>query len=73
MEENIVVKDCNGNILQNGDTVKVIKALKVKGSSLNIKPGTIVKKIRLTDSPDEVDCKIENQSIVLRTEFLQKK
>lgn len=66
------VKDSNGNILADGDTVTLTKDLKVKGSSLNLKRGTVVKKIKLTDNADEVDCRISGQSIVLRTEFLKK-
>ncbi len=66
------VKDSNGNILSDGDSVTVIKDLKVKGSSLNIKRGTVVKKIRLTGDKDEVDCRIGGSFIVLRTEFLKK-
>jgi protein PhnA len=67
------VKDSNGNILNDGDSVTVIKSLKVKGSSNTIKVGTTVKKIRLTDNNEEVDCKVDGMSIVLRTEFLKKK
>ena len=67
------VVDSNGNVLADGDAVLVIKDLKVKGSSMVIKRGTLVKRIRLTDNEDEVDCKIEGSSIVLRTEFLKKK
>jgi protein PhnA len=66
------VKDSNGNVLNDGDTVTLIKDLKVKGSSLNLKRGTVVKKIKLTDNEDEVDCRIAGSSIVLRTEFLKK-
>ncbi len=66
------VKDSNGNMLADGDTVTLIKDLKVKGSSLTLKRGTVVKKIKLTDEPDEVDCRINGSSIVLRTEFLKK-
>lgn len=66
------VKDSNGNILQDGDSVALIKDLKVKGSSLNLKRGTVIKKIRLTDNEDEVDCRINGSGIVLRTEFLKK-
>lgn len=66
------VKDSNGNMLQDGDSVTLIKDLKVKGSSLNLKRGTNVKKIRLTDNPEEVDCRINGSNIVLRTEFLKK-
>ncbi len=66
------VKDSNGNLLADGDTVVVIKNLKVKGSSMTVKQGTVVKKIRLTNSDEEVDGKVDGKSIVLRTEFLRK-
>jgi protein PhnA len=66
------VKDSNGNILAEGDSVTLTKDLKVRGSSQVIKRGTKVKNIRLTEDPDEVDCKINGSSIVLRTEFLKK-
>lgn len=66
------VKDSNGSILNDGDTVTLIKDLKVKGSSLVLKRGTTVKKIKLTDDAAEVDCRINGSSIVLRTEFLKK-
>lgn len=66
------VKDCNGNPLNDGDSVVVIKSLKVKGSSLTIKKGTVIKNIRLTDDEDEVDCKVDKMKVVLRTEFLRK-
>ncbi len=67
-----VAKDSNGAELMDGDAVTVIKDLKVKGSSMVIKRGTKVKSIRLTDNPEEVDCKIEGSSIVLKTCFLKK-
>ena len=67
-----VPKDSNGTELQDGDSVTVIKDLKVKGSSMVIKRGTKVKSIRLTENPEEVDCKIEGSSIVLKTCFLKK-
>lgn len=67
-----VPKDSNGAELQTGDSVTVIKDLNVRGSSLVIKRGTKVKNIRLTDNPEEVDCKINGTGIVLRTEFLKK-
>ena len=70
--DEIITKDCNGNILKDGDTVKLIKDLKVKGSSITLKRGTIVKNIKLTDDADEVDCRVEKMAIVLRTEFLAK-
>ncbi|WP_293813721.1 zinc ribbon domain-containing protein YjdM [uncultured Aquitalea sp.] len=53
------VKDANGNVLQDGDTVTVIKDLKVKGSSLVVKVGTKVKNIRLVDGDHDIDCKID--------------
>ncbi|MBQ1932581.1 MAG: zinc ribbon domain-containing protein YjdM [Muribaculaceae bacterium] len=71
-EENTVAKDSNGAELFDGDAVTVIKDLKVKGSSMVIKRGTKVKSIRLTENPEEVDCKIDGSSIVLKTCFLKK-
>ena len=67
-----VARDSNGAELMDGDAVTVIKDLKVKGSSMVIKRGTKVKSIRLTDNPEEVDCKIDGSSIVLKTCFLKK-
>ena len=66
------VKDSNGNILSDGDSVTVIKDLKVKGSSDVIKRGTMVKNIRLTDDPAEIDCRVGRTAMVLRTEFVKK-
>ena len=66
------VKDSNGTLLNEGDTVTLIKDLKVKGSSLVLKRGTVVKKIKLTDDASEIDCRVNGSSIVLRTEFLKK-
>jgi len=71
--DTLIVKDSNGNILQDGDTVSVIKSLKVKGSATTIKQGTTIKKIRLTDDAEEVDCKVDGMSVVLKTCFLKKK
>lgn len=65
-------RDSNGAELTDGDSVTVIKDLKVRGSSMVIKRGTKVKSIRLTDNPEEVDCKIDGSSIVLKTCFLKK-
>ncbi len=70
--DEIITKDSNGNILKDGDTVKLIKDLKVKGSSITLKRGTVVKNIKLTDDADEVDCRVEKMAIVLLTEFLAK-
>lgn len=66
------VKDSNGTILSEGDSVKLIKDLKVKGSSLTLKRGTVVKNIRLTDDEEEIEGKVEKSVIVLKTMFLQK-
>lgn len=70
-EEN-TPRDSNGAELLTGDAVTVIQDLKVKGSSMVIKRGTKVKSIRLTDNPEEVDCKIDGSSIVLKTCYLRK-
>ncbi len=65
--------DSNGNTLQNGDSVLVIKDLKVKGSSVTLKKGTKVKNIRLTDSPDEIEGNVDSvRGLVLKTEFVKK-
>lgn len=67
-----IAKDSNGAELMDGDSVTVIKDLKVKGSSMVIKRGTKVKGIRLTENPEEVDCKIDGSGIVLKNCFLKK-
>lgn len=66
------VKDSNGNILKDGDSITVIKDLKVRGSSQVVKRGTIVKNIRLTDDEDEIEGKVGSSKMVLRTEFIKK-
>lgn len=66
------VRDSNGNLLNEGDTVTVIKDLKVRGSSGIIKRGTVVKNIRLTDDEHEIEGKVEKSMMVLKTEFLKK-
>ncbi|PLX68948.1 MAG: alkylphosphonate utilization protein [Denitrovibrio sp.] len=58
-EEAGVIKDAHGNVLQDGDSITVIKDLKVKGSSLVVKVGTKVKSIRLVDGDHDIDCKID--------------
>lgn len=66
-------KDSNGNILQNGDTVTLIKDLDVKGSSMNAKIGTAVRNIRLVpDNPEQIEGKIEGQTIVILTKFVKR-
>lgn len=68
-----VFKDANGNILEDGDTITVIKDLKVKGSSSVIKVGTKVKNIRLVDGDHDIDCKIEGfGEMKLKSEFVKK-
>ena len=67
-----VARDSNGAELFDGDAVTVIKDLKVRGSSMVIKRGTKVKSIRLTENPEEVDCKLDGTSLVLKTCFLKK-
>lgn len=68
-----VIKDANGNILQDGDAVTVIKDLKVKGSSLVVKVGTKVKNIRLVDGDHDIDCKIDGiGAMKLKSEFVKK-
>lgn len=72
-EEVKVVKDSNGNVLQDGDTVSVIKDLKVKGSSSVLKVGTKVKNIRLVDGDHDIDCKIDGfGAMKLKSEFVKK-
>jgi protein PhnA len=70
--DELIVRDSNGAVLKEGDSVTVIKDLKVRGSSGVIKRGTMVKNIRLTDDADEVEGKVEKSVMVLRTEFLKK-
>ncbi len=66
-------RDSNGTLLADGDNVTLIKDLKVKGTSTTLKRGTLVKGIRLTGNPEEVDCRVEKiKGLVLRTEFLKK-
>ncbi|UAL53780.1 MULTISPECIES: zinc ribbon domain-containing protein YjdM [Metabacillus] len=73
MEDQKVVKDANGNILNDGDSVTVIKDLKVKGSSSVIKIGTKVKSIRLVDGDHDIDCKIDGfGAMQLKSEFVKK-
>ena len=72
-DENRVIKDAVGNVLQDGDTVTVIKDLKIKGSSLVVKVGTKVKNIRLADGDHDIDCKIDGIGAMgLKSEFVRK-
>lgn len=68
-----VIKDAHGNVLQDGDSVTVIKDLKVKGSSLVVKVGTKVKNIRLVEGDHDIDCKIDGiGAMKLKSEFVKK-
>lgn len=72
-EEEKIVKDSNGNILRDGDSITVIKDLKVKGSSSVVKMGTKVKSIRLVDGDHDIDCKIDGfGAMKLKSEFVKK-
>lgn len=67
------VKDSNGNLLADGDSVLLIKDLKVKGTTVTLKRGTVAKSIRLTSNQDEVECNVEKvRGLVLKTCFLKK-
>ncbi|NUN70914.1 MAG: alkylphosphonate utilization protein [Bacteroidetes bacterium] len=73
--QSIVIKDSNGSVLTDGDTVSVIKDLKVKGSASGIKSGTKVKNIRLVESSDghNISCKVDGiGAMFLRSEFVKK-
>ncbi|MFI4912660.1 MAG: zinc ribbon domain-containing protein YjdM [Sedimentisphaeraceae bacterium JB056] len=68
-----IFKDANGNILENGDTVSLIKDLPVKGSNSKIKAGTKVKNIRLVEGDHDIDCKIDGfGAMMLKSEFVRK-
>ena len=68
----IVVKDSNGAVLAEGDSVSVIKDLKVKGGSSDLKRGTTIKNIHLIDDPDNIECRVDGSTLVLKTIFLKK-
>jgi protein PhnA len=72
-EDKKIVKDANGNVLNDGDSVTIIKDLKVKGSSSSIKIGTKVKNIRLVDGDHNIDCRIDGfGAMSLKSEFVKK-
>lgn len=72
-EDGPVYRDSNGNVLQDGDTVTVIKDLKIKGSSSVVKVGTKVKNIRLVEGDHDIDCKIDGiGAMKLKSEFVKK-
>ena len=67
------VKDCNGTPLAEGDSVTLIKDLKVKGANVTLKRGTLVRNIHLTDDPDEIEGKVEKvKGLVLKVCFVKK-
>ena len=70
----VEVRDSVGNLLQDGDQVTLIKDLEVKGAGQTLKRGTLIKSIRLTGDPQEIDCKYEGiKGLVLRAEFVRKR
>lgn len=69
-----VAKDAAGNVLADGDSVTLIKDLKVKGTNTTLKQGTVIRSIRLTEDPEEIDCRHDTvKGLVLRTEFVRKR
>jgi protein PhnA len=71
-DTDVVVKDVNGTPLLEGDSVQVIKDLKVKGGTSDLKRGTLVKKIHLIGDPANIECRVEGSTLVLKTCFLKK-
>ncbi|WFR96147.1 alkylphosphonate utilization protein [Rhizobium tumorigenes] len=70
----VEVRDASGTVLTDGDSVTLIKDLKVKGAGQTLKQGTVIKSIRLTDNPEEIDCRHDAiKGLVLRTEFVRKR
>jgi len=70
----VEVRDSAGNVLADGDPVVLIKDLKVKGAGQTLKQGTVIRSIRLTDDPEEIDCRHDTiRGLVLRTEFVRKR
>ena len=68
------VRDASGTVLADGDAVVLIKDLKVKGAGQTLKQGTVIRSIRLTDNPEEIDCRHDAiKGLVLRTEFVRKR
>lgn len=73
VEDGLIVKDSNGTLLSDGDTVTVIKDLKVKGAPKDIKQGTRVKNIRLVEGDHNIDCKVDGfGAMKLKSEFVKK-
>ncbi len=73
VEDELIVKDANGNILKDGDSITVIKDLKIKGSSSVVKVGTKIKNIKLTNGDHNIDCKIPGiGAMKLKSQFVKK-
>ncbi|SEN57359.1 phosphonoacetate hydrolase [Sphingomonas gellani] len=73
-DDSVEVRDALGNLLADGDQVTLIKDLKVKGAGQTLKRGTLIKSIRLTGDPQEIDCRFEGiKGLVLRAEFVRKR
>ena len=73
-EDAVEVRDAVGNVLADGDQVTLIKDLEVKGAGQTLKRGTLIKSIRLTGDPQEIDCKYQGiKGLVLRAEFVKKR
>jgi protein PhnA len=69
-----VVRDAAGNVLADGDSVVLVKDLKVKGANQTLKQGTVIRSIRLTENVEEIDCRHDSiKGLVLRTEFVRKR
>ncbi|HEY0917398.1 MAG TPA: zinc ribbon domain-containing protein YjdM [Solimonas sp.] len=71
-EDKLLVKDAHGNLLADGDSVVLVKDLRLKGSSTVIKGGTKIRGIRLVSGDHEVDCKVDGMSIMLKAQYLKK-
>jgi protein PhnA len=73
VDQGPVYKDANGNVLNNGDTVSLIKDLKIKGTASKVKAGTKVKNIRLVEGDHDIDCKIDGVgAMMLKSQFVKK-
>lgn len=73
-EAAVTVRDAAGNALADGDSVVLVKDLKLRGSSQVLKQGTVIRSIRLTDNPEEIDCRHDSiKGLVLRVEFVRKR
>ncbi|EAU46344.1 alkylphosphonate utilization protein [Salipiger bermudensis] len=70
----VEIRDAAGNLLTDGDSVVLVKDLKVKGAGQTLKQRTVIRSIRLTDNPDEIDCRHDTiKGLVLRTEFVRRR